>query len=171
MISKNMNPRPTAAKYTADVPLAGSARHFRRTAKNGASRKTPAYNVAIARSKSSTRSPIALSGSLVVSGCAMCASTSRKREKCQKYGASSLTGVMFSVECDTIEATCALVPDASWLTMPPLITKPGAAYGCCSGRWAMAPRNRSVSARVNAVRLTTMVESAPVLLSCAATSR
>ena len=42
VISKNMKPSPSAAKYTAEVPFAGSARHCRRTTKNGSSRNTAA---------------------------------------------------------------------------------------------------------------------------------
>src|SRR5688572_1461755 len=95
--------------------------------------------------------------------------TSRKREKCQKYGASSAMAVMFLGESATIRATSALLPAARRLTTLLPNEWPGAAYGCCSGSLVNPFTNRFASAAVNGVRLTTIVDRSPAVLSWADT--
>jgi len=97
--------------------------------------------------------------------------TSPNLEKCQKYGASSLTALMSFGECFTIADTSALLPEARRLTTLVPKSCPGAAKGCWSGSLWIWLMNRSASAGVNGVRFTTIVERSPALLSCAATRR
>ena len=92
VISKKMKPSPIAAKYNADLGFRGKPLQIDLTATNGSSRKIAASTTATTRSKRSTRSPRAISASPRRIGWLKLLMTSSYGVKCQKNGASSVTG-------------------------------------------------------------------------------
>ena len=92
VISKNMNPQPTAAKKSAERPLHGKRRHTSRTATNGRSKNSADMSTAKASRSTSTRSPTWFSRSPDVMGWKKSDSTVPKRATCQKKGSLSVVG-------------------------------------------------------------------------------
>ena len=90
VISKNMKPRPSDAKYTNEIRLRGSSDQSRRIATKGSSRKTAAMIAAMTRSSTRTRSPTVSSQSDTAMEWVMFETTSSNGRKCQKNGSLSL---------------------------------------------------------------------------------